>query len=65
MNNIRKNPPVIMTTQEAATVVGLSIDTIRKSIQSGELTASRPGKRKLLITYQNLVNWIEKGRENL
>lgn len=50
-----------MKTDEAAAVVGLSIDTIRDAIKSGRLRAYRPGggtRGHFLISNEDLDDWV-------
>ena len=50
------------TREEAARICGVSLDTIRRSINRGELRAKRTGRNgggKYLVTEKALREWLE------
>jgi len=50
------NPPTRewLSLQEAATIFGISVDTLRRSISSGKLPASRLGRRLIRVRITDL-----------
>ena len=48
-------PVFVATPAEAAEILRVSIDTVRRGIKAGTIPASRPGGRKLLIP----MAWLE------
>jgi len=51
--------PEFLTTIEAAAIARTSRQNIRKWILAGALPASRPGKRRILISRADLERFIE------
>lgn len=54
---------MFLSRDDAARVAGVSIDTIRRAVNSGKLRAKRTGKDgggKYLISRQALADWFEK-----
>ncbi len=49
------------TVQEAASLLGVHEESLRREIRAGRLVASRLG-RKLLIPVENLEEYIKKGQ---
>jgi excisionase family DNA binding protein len=49
---------MLLTPQEAADLLGLSRETIRRAIRSGELKAIRLGYRTVRVTKADLDEWI-------
>jgi excisionase family DNA binding protein len=49
---------VALSVNEAAIQAGVSINTLRKHIASGELTARRVGHR-VLVTVPDLLKWLD------
>ena len=50
------------TREEAAALVGVKVDTIRRAVNSGKLRAKRTGKDgggKYLITREALKDWLD------
>jgi len=50
------NPPTRewLSLQEAATIFGISVDTLRRSVSSGKLPASRFGRRLIRVRITDL-----------
>ena len=50
------NPPTPtwLSLQQAATIYGISVDTLRRSISSGKLPASRLGRRLIRVRITDL-----------
>jgi excisionase family DNA binding protein len=61
--NLRANPPLLMTVAEAAIVSSLGKTTIRRACRSKRLRSIRVGTRKLVIRYEDLLKWIESYAE--
>jgi excisionase family DNA binding protein len=49
---------VALSVNEAAIEAGVSVNTLRKHIASGQLTARRVGKR-VLVTVPDLMKWLD------
>lgn len=70
MGNIQNEAPSRqwLKTDEAAAVVGLSIDTIREAIKNGRLRAYRPGggtRGHFLISSEDLDQWVRESPYDL
>lgn len=51
--------PLTVTIAQAATLTGLSPDTIRSEINKGKLPAKRNGTR-IVIRYADLEAWVDQ-----
>jgi excisionase family DNA binding protein len=49
---------LFLTPQEAADLLGVSRETIRRAIRSGELKATRLGYRTVRVTRADLDEWV-------
>lgn len=57
------NAPLFLTREQAAQTANVSLDTIRRAINSGKLRAKRTGKGgggKYLISVQALEDWFSE-----
>lgn len=61
--NLRANPPLLMTVAEAAIVSNFGQTTIRHACQAKRLRSIRVGPRKIIIRYEDLLKWIESYAE--
>lgn len=54
--------PISLTIKQAATVTGLSVDTLNRAINAGELRAKKSKKtpgHKRLVSPRDLRDWFE------
>jgi excisionase family DNA binding protein len=56
--SIKVENQVALSINEVAIRAGLSINTVRKHIASGDLTARRVGKR-VLVTVPDVLRWLD------
>jgi excisionase family DNA binding protein len=50
--------PVAYSREEAAKACGLSLDTIRRAINAGDLRAKRAGRR-IVVPEESLRDWLK------
>ncbi|MBE7490973.1 MAG: helix-turn-helix domain-containing protein [Planctomycetes bacterium] len=67
MSKTLETPPVqalLLSLDDAAQIVGVSRDTIRRAVYAGELAVVRPGrgakKSKIFVRRATLLAWIEQ-----
>jgi excisionase family DNA binding protein len=58
----RRAPLRYLTVREVASRVSVSAPTVLRAIRSGDLRASRPGKRSLRVHPDDLEAWLEDRR---
>ena len=53
--------PDLLSAQDAANVLGISAQTVRKMARDGEIPAVRVGERKWIIPKALLAEWVLEG----
>lgn len=52
------SPPLLMTLKDVAELLGVSLSTVRRAMDSGALQSTRPGPKVLRFTRAQVNAWL-------
>lgn len=61
MEVLKQQLPQLLTRQQAAEALGVSVQTVARLIRRGQLETRRVGERMVRIPAESLERYVEKG----